>query len=225
MRAVVCRRAGLAAVLGVAVLAGTVETPAGVEDRSWEIGADVFNTSFGNSSNIDDALGFGVRGAYAIRAAHALEFSVDQATGDHATASGVEFDVLKYSLDYLHNFILKRSQSVAPFVTLGYGILEADDGTSTTDSSVIRFGGGSRFFVSPRFAIRVGAVMYHWNGDGGSIPRESFFSFDLLVGASFVFGGGESAPKPATEPAPAPVPEPAPAPAPEPTPAPEPSGA
>ena len=237
MPAVVRRPIVVAAILGLAVVAGTVETLARGEDRSWEVGAYAFYTSYANESNIDDSLGFGARGAYYIRAAHAVEFAIDQATGDHATLPGVEFDVLKYSFSYLHNYILKRSETISPFVSIGLGKLDADDGSSSSDSNVIRFGGGSRFFVSPRFAIRVDATMYHWNGDGGSIPRESFFSLDFAVGASFLFGGGQPAPsgpekptptpEPPSAPEPAPdspaAPEPAPEPAPGPVPAPEPS--
>jgi hypothetical protein len=236
MPSVVRRPLIVAAVLGLAFVAGTAPTQARGDDRSWEVAASVSNTSYSNESNIDDSLGFGLRAAYYFRAAHALEFAIEQATGDHTSLPGVEFDVLQYSFNYMHNYLLKRSETISPYIALGYGWLEADDGASSSDSSVVRIGGGARFFVSPRFAIRLDALVFHWNGDGGAIPRDSFYSFNLGVGASFVFGGGSrpaagterpeppSAP-PAPAPAPEPAPEPAPAPGPEPGPAPAPGPA
>ncbi|HEU5394350.1 MAG TPA: outer membrane beta-barrel protein, partial [Candidatus Methylomirabilis sp.] len=158
-------RTALVAVLGVAILAGTGEALGRGEDRSWEVGAYAFNSSFDNSSNLDDALGFGVRAAYYIRALHALEIQVDQATADHISLPGVEIDVLKYSLNYLRNFQLKRTEKMAPFFLLGWGLLDADDGTGSDDSMVIRVGGGSRSFLTPHFALRIEGAMYHWNGD------------------------------------------------------------
>lgn len=159
------------------------------EDGSWEVGAYFFNSTFDNESGIEDSQGVGIRAAYHLKAQHVLEIEIDSATGDHRFKPGVEVDTFKYSLSYLHNHFVKGHEKAIPYTTFGLGIIDVDDGTLSTDSTFYQFGGGVRYWLKEHFGIRFGAKMYRWRGDGNVAPSKGFFSFDISVGVTFLFGG------------------------------------
>ena len=184
------RRAGVVMFLLVLVAIGSAATAfARNEDGSWEVGAYIFNSSFDNESNIDDAQGGGIRAAYHLKAQHVLEIEIDSATGDDRFLPGVEVDTLKYSLSYLHNHFVKGHEKAIPFTSFGVGIIDVDNGMLSADSTFYQLGGGVRYWSTDHFGIRFGGKIYRWRGDGGIAQSKGFFSFDISIGATFLFGG------------------------------------
>ena len=184
------RRTGVALLLLLlGAIASTTTAFARNEDGSWEVGAYIFNTSFDNESEIEDSQGGGIRGAYHFKAEHALEIEIDNATGDHRMLPGVEIDTLKYSLSYVRNHFVKGHEKAIPFILFGFGIIETDNGTIEDDSPFYLLGGGVRYWSTDHFGIRFGAKIYRWRGDDFSGQSKGFFSFDISLGATFLFGG------------------------------------
>ena len=184
------RRTGVALfVLVLGVIGSTTTAFARNEDGSWEVGAYIFNSSFDNESGIEDSQGGGIRGAYHFKAKHALELEIDSATGDHRMLACVEVDSLKYSLSYLGNHFIKGHEKAIPYTMFGVGIIDTDDGTLDADSTFYQLGGGVRYWSTDHFGIRFGAKIYRWRGDGVIAPSKGFFSFDVTLGATFLFGG------------------------------------
>ncbi len=160
------------------------------EDGSWEVGAYVLNSSFDNDSTIEDGFGGGVRGAYHFQAKHALEIEIDSVQGEN-TFTSVDVDVLKYSIGYLHNHFIKGHEKAIPFTTFSVGVVDLDDGTETSTSTLYRLGGGVRYWFTDHVGFRLDARIYRWRGDGTIVPRQGVFSFDMAVGMTFLFGGAQ----------------------------------
>ena len=190
------RRTGAALFLLVLGAIGSTTTAfARNEDGSWEVGAYIFNTSFDNEAGIEDAQGGGIRGAYHFKAKHALEIEIDSATSDArlplppGIQPATEFDTVKYSLNYVRNLFIKGHEKAIPYTSFGVGMIETDNGTASADSTFYLIGGGVRFWSTEHFGLRFGGKMYRWRGDGIIAPSKGFFSFDITIGATFLFGG------------------------------------
>ncbi len=184
------RRTGVALfILVLGVIGSTTTAFARNEDGSWEVGAYFFNSSYDNESGIEDSQGGGIRGAYHFKAKHALEIEIDDSTADHRLVPGLEIDSFKYSLSYVHNHFIKGHEKAIPYTSFGVGIIEIDDGTSSDDSTFYKIGGGVRYWSTDHFGIRFGAKIYRWHGNGTVTPSKGFFSFDITLGATFLFGG------------------------------------
>ena len=161
------------------------------EKGSWEVGVYVLQSLYDNESGINDTTGGGVRGAYHFKAVHALEIDFDWSQGEARLVPGVDIDVFKYSVSYLHNHFIRGHEKVLAHSTFGVGLLDLDDGMQDADSSFFRVGGGFKYWFNDHAGIRFDGKIYHWRGDNTVAPRNGYFSFDLTLGATFLFGGAE----------------------------------
>ena len=186
---------GVPWILGAVAFLMTGEALARGEDKSWEFGAYTLFSRHTNESEIDEAIGFGVRGAYYFRAAHTFEITVDNVGPDHADVDGLEFDVTKVGLAYVHNYATKGNQKMSPYLTFGTGVVTAErqgpGGSAEDSSTIIQVGGGVRYFYGERVALRLDGRASHWHGEGMATPREGYFTFDVTVGVSILWKGGK----------------------------------
>ena len=164
---------------------------AAFDDKVWEVGGYTGESTFANSSNIGDALVWGARGAYYIKAAHGIELDLDFGSAGTTGRGNVDFDLAKIGVNYIHNLQLKGREKAVPLVLFGVGRITVDNGTSDASSTVLRAGGGVRYFYTPRLSLRVDGRIYHWRGDGEVNAREGYFSFDLTVGLSVLLGAAK----------------------------------
>ena len=179
------------ALLSGAVLSGGV-VRAEIKDKSWEIGAYIFNSSFANDTNMDDTQGFGGRAAYAFKAKHGLVFEIDSSTADDNVIAGREIDIMKYSLAYMHNIFVRGRPKMVAEITFGYGQLELDDGVNTDDSTFILAGGGFKYLYTPHSGLKMDIQAYRWRGNPVGTGTDSFFTLDITLGYSWFFGGTEA---------------------------------
>lgn len=196
------------------VPAGAYLTSAEVDERSWELGALVALTTYDNESTLDSSITYGGRVAYYFKAVHGLELDFRLGSTDINTKGlDTEFDLTDISLNYIHNYKMKRETRAEPFLILGIGKLNIDNGDSDDSATTLRFGGGARARLSPHVALRFDGTLFRWRGDNDVTPSNDFFSFEVTLGVSFFFGGTGSAPAPASrggdsDPEPEPEPEP-----------------
>jgi hypothetical protein len=133
----------------------------------------------------------GVRGAYHFKANQGIEIDFDTLSTDGKDDNrGKDFDVTKVGISYIRNFQPKKNEKALPLLIFGAGRIGVDDGTKKSTSTFLRAGGGVRYFFTPRFALRADGRLYRWRGDNEAVPRSSFYSFDVTVGLSYLFGGG-----------------------------------
>jgi hypothetical protein len=180
------------AILAIVILGTALVTPpilARDTDRSWEAGAYFQYITVDNSSGLEEAPGFGVRGGYHLKAIHELEIDFDSATADDQVIDGLEYDIQKYSFGYLRNFLVKGHDRVVPFAAFAIGIIDYDNGTEGDSSIFYRFGGGFKYYFTPRVGFRFDLKPYRWRGDGVVIPRSPFWTFDATAGVTFLLGG------------------------------------
>jgi hypothetical protein len=172
----------------------TGEAMARGEDKSWEAGAYTFFSRQTNESGIDEDIGFGVRGAWYLRAAHAFELTVDNIGPDHADVDGLEFDVTRIAVNYVHNYAPKGNTRLSPYLTFGTGVLTAEltggGGSAEDRSTIIQVGGGVRYFYNERVGLRVDGRASRWHGEGEATPLHGYFTFDVTVGITFLWKGG-----------------------------------
>lgn len=184
------RPVGLAIViLGIAL--GAPEVAARDTDKSWEVGGYLSYMTVDNSSGLQEGSGFGVRGGYHLKAVHQVEVDIDATTSDHQTLPGVEYDIRKIGAGYLRNFMVKGHDKVVPFAAFGIGLISYDNGTDSDSSIFYRFGGGFKYYFTPRVGFRLDMRPYRWRGDGPVISRSPFWSWDATVGVSVLFGGAK----------------------------------
>jgi hypothetical protein len=160
-------------------------------DGAWEFGAYFVNSKFDNTSEIANNQGFGVRAGYNLKAVHEVEIDLDSASGEHVSIQGINFDVKKYTINYVHNFLPKQNEKWVPLVTFGLGKINVDDGTDSINRTVLRAGGGFRYFFTPHVGLRLDAKIFRWRGEPPVTPPPSFFSFDATVGVTFTLGGAK----------------------------------
>jgi hypothetical protein len=189
-------RPGLAGpvVAGLMAFLGIGEALARGGDKSWEFGAYTVFSRHSNETEIDEGFGFGVRGAYYIRAAHALEVNVDRNSPD-AKVEGSEFDVTRTVLSYVRNYSPKGNDKMSPYVQFGLGYLTAEvtgpvPGSAEDGSTLLQAGGGVRYFYGKRVGLRVDGRWSSWRGDSEATPRERFHTFDVTIGVTFLPKGG-----------------------------------
>ena len=77
-----------------------------------------------------------------------------------------------------------------PFMRIGMGKFNVDDGTNDDSATTMQFGAGTRVSLSERIALRFDGTLFRWRGDGTVTPRDSFFSFEVTAGVSFFIGSG-----------------------------------
>ncbi|MFQ5878355.1 MAG: hypothetical protein ACE5JH_11850 [Acidobacteriota bacterium] len=193
------QRAGIAMVaVPLGMILGAGDAAAFVSDRSWEVGVYVFNAALDNDSLIEDVPGFGLRGAYYVKAQHAIQVEIDSGTGDHRNPEDdpaledVEFDVLKYSVAYMHSHFIKGHEKVVVESTYGVGRINVDrDDLGDDTATFFLIGAGFKYRTTPNSGFKFKAQIYEWRGDGQVTPRDGFFSFDVTFGWSWFFGGTE----------------------------------
>ena len=160
-------------------------------EKSWEFGAYVVSSKYAGGAMIDPGVGWGVRGGYHFKERSELEGSYDMVSSNNSKVTSITYDVTKVSADYLRMYFIKGHEKMIPFATFGLGILGIDNGTDSLTSTSIRFGGGFKYFIKPRGALRFDLRGYHWHGDGTVTNRDPYFSIDFTLAAAFLVGGGK----------------------------------
>ncbi len=185
------RRIGivLSGALGAMALMASPAAAAGI-DKPWEVGGYIVSSTYDNDSTIQDTFAWGVRGSWRIKGPHLLELTYEIQSADNATkGSDITFDINKWTLNYLHDFKVKKPDAkLIPLMLFGFGTMAYDNGTDSDTTTVIQGGLGVRYLIKPWFALRFDGKIFHYHGDGPIIPRHGFFGFDLDVGVSFLFG-------------------------------------
>jgi len=184
-----CRRLFASAILIVGIAAGCTRTLARDTEKSWEVEPYVLVGRYANAADIDTGFGYGVRGGYHLKAIHELELSLDWVSADDTELPGVTIDISQYSFDYARILLIKGHEKMTPYVTMGLGLIKVDDGTESADSTAYRAGGGFKYYFQPRLALRFDAKVYRWHGNGHVTSSDPFFSLDISLGMSFLFGG------------------------------------
>ena len=166
--------------------------PAGAADlaKKWEVGADLLSTTMDNDTTIDDALGWRARGAYHFTRIHGVELTYDSVSADsNIKTSDLSYDLEKIMVTYLADFKNKKPEAKwAMFALFGLGRVSYDNSFDSDASTVFQTGGGVRVMLSKSWAIRLDGRIWHFHGDSQIVPRDGFFSFDLALGASYLFG-------------------------------------
>jgi hypothetical protein len=191
------RTAIILAILTSCAALGAGNALARGSEGSVEIGPYVSFSRFSNTSGIEESLGGGMRVNLFVSALHSFEFDLDGGSEDHEEPNLMIRSLTdKIGVHFMRNYTPKGSQKSSPFVAFGVGRISVarrfqniSSGVVTRESdgaTYLSAAGGVRFFFTPRVALRVGAKTYRWRGDGVATPRESFFSFDLTVGVSFL---------------------------------------
>ena len=160
-------------------------------EKSWEFGAYAVSSKYAGGTDIDPGTGWGARGGYHFKAIHEVEGSFDQVSANNSEVSSITYDVTKFSVDYLHVFLVKGHEKMIPFATFGLGMIGIDNGTDSLTSSAIRFGGGFKYFIKPRGGFRLDLKGYRWHGDSTVVNGDGYFSFDITLAATFLVGGGK----------------------------------
>ena len=159
-----------------------------------------------------------VIGAFAIgrhfSEALSLELGISGGEFDNPARTGL--DLRSYSLDALH--IFARDSIVAPYITVGAGLLRTDAQTGDPDHHPMAQAGfglmlniGGREDGSTAFALRP-EVKARWAMPHGNDPQDKYLDYIATLGFQVSFGEG----RPAPEPPPAAPPPPPPAPPPPP---------
>jgi hypothetical protein len=185
------RRPVIVAIVIVGTAVCAPEVPARDTDRSWEVGGYLSYTTVDNSSGLKEASGFGVRGGYHLKAVHEIEVDFDTTTADDQVLNGIEYDIQKFGAGYVRNFMVKGHEKVVPFAAFGIGLIDYDNGTDGDSSIFYRFGGGFKYFFTPRVGFRLDVRPYRWRGDGPVIPRSPYWAFDATAGVTVLFGGAK----------------------------------
>jgi len=171
------------------------DAPAGLNDRSWEVGAYLSDIIPDSASNIGSSQGYGVRAAYHIKAVNEIELTWDKAKGDAIRTPGLSFDTKKIGLMYVRNFVPKGKKTIIPLFIIGFGNISFDDGSASETSEYFRVGGGARVHVSPHLGVRLDVSILRSRGKGDVVPQGADYAFDANVGISVMFGGkGAGAP-------------------------------
>ncbi len=185
------RRHVIALAALVLVPAAGLASAAEIEQGTWEAGVFVAFTNYDGESTLDGSFTYGGRGAYFFRAAHGLEFDISFGSTDNKTQSIDDFfDLTKIFLNYVHNFQLKKVSRMMPFMRVGMGKFNVDDGMNDDSATTMQFGAGTRVSLSDRLALRFDGTLFRWRGDDIVTPRDSFFSFEVTVGLSVFIGSG-----------------------------------
>lgn len=178
-------------VLTLVLLLGPNLAVARDADKTWEFGPYAMVSRYSNSTLMDSTQGFGVRGGYHLKAIHEIEVDLDMATADHAKISGIQFDVTKFGVGYIRNFLIKGHEKMTPFANFGLGWVTVDDGSDSEGSTVYRVGGGFKYWFTPHVAFRFDGRIWRWHGNGEVVVRDPFYSFDAVFGMSFLMGGAK----------------------------------
>ena len=183
-----------AIVLSAVILIQAASRPALAEvtKGTWEVGLFASFATYDNGSTLDDSITFGGRGAYFFKDAHGVEIDLNIGSTDVNTAgSNADFDLRRISLNYIHNFQLKRESRLQPILLAGFGYFNIDDGMNDDTATTLQIGGGSRITISPRLVVRIDATLFRWRGDRVVTMPDDFFSFEITAGISFLIGAGE----------------------------------
>jgi hypothetical protein len=171
------------AVAAVAFLLCVSLADAANRDGSWEIGGFI--------PYVNDAPGFGVRGAYNITKNHEIEFTLmaigTDASADDPSIGGKQegdVDFTVWQIGYLYNW--HPSDTVVPFVMGGIGSVnsELDEADVDEDDSLFYVGGGVRYFFNETFGLRFEGAVESVDADPDTLTN-----MYVGVGATFVLGG------------------------------------
>ena len=187
------RRASGLVIIALTAWLGSGSARADEFAGKWEVGADLLSTTMDNDTTIDDALGWRARGAYHFTKTHTLELTWDDVSADsNIKTSTLSYDLNKLMISYLGSMKSKKPDSkFSTYVLFGAGQIDYDNGSDSQTSTVLQTGGGLRIKIAKSWAIRIDGRIWHFHGDSVIIPRDGFFSFDIGVGASWIFGKGK----------------------------------
>ncbi len=186
----------MALLLGAALWGGSA-LARDTED-SWEVGVFGSASHYDIASHLTDSLGPGVRVGYHLKATSEIELY-----GDHADSTSlnltpdVTFKVTRVGVNFVRNYLRKKSEKMDPLLEFGLGDIKVDNGTDSASNYYLRLGGGLKVFITPRAAIRLDASILRWRGNGDVTPTTAFFTFDGTIGFSYFFGGAAATPAPA----------------------------
>ena len=186
------RRSGLVIIALLAVLGGADARAADLA-KQWEVGADLLSTTMDNDTTVDDGFGWRARGAYHFTRANAAEITFDSVSADsNIKTSDQSYDLTKIMATYLGTMKSKKPDAKWQIYALfGAGRISYENDFDSDASTVFQTGGGVRILLSKSWAIRIDGRIWHFHGDSQIIPRDGFFSFDMALGASFLFGGAK----------------------------------
>lgn len=175
-------------------LAGCVLSQAQNRDNSWELGVFAAHHDFDSEVELDDESGTGFRIGYNIRAVHEIEFSMDQVDTQDIFVDDIDFEISKWQLNYLYNFVMGRGQPVVPYVTGGIGSLSLEEnnpvfGRFEETNELFNMGVGVRFFVGEHFNIRLDLRSIFYEGDNEILFNDEFQNTEYSVGLGWILGG------------------------------------
>lgn len=188
------RRLAAPLLAGAALAVVAAFTPvraAEIAQGQWEVGGDLVSTTYDNDTTMEDTFSFAVRAGWALRTKHMFEFHVNMQSAD-SELEGVDesFSIDRYTVNYVGNIKSKKPDSkLAGYALFGVGVILIDGEGGSDKSTLFRGGGGTRYFFTKSFALRVEGTLAQFHGDGNAIPRRGYFDFDLAVGVSFLLGG------------------------------------
>jgi opacity protein-like surface antigen len=173
------RKLMIAVALGVLSLGSAALSYGQTLHRSWEI------TGYGGIRRYDDDVVFmdsgwvagaklawfphaniGVEGTVSISKAAFVDATADDDLGDELEDifDGADVDVKEFRIDAVYQMLFASEQRIVPYISAGVGQLvfdaaqESDTGEITDEPATsINWGGGLKWFVTDRFAIRLDA--------------------------------------------------------------------
>lgn len=170
--------------------AATAASAAELKAKSWEAGVAYILTNYDNDSTLDDAMSFGVRGAYVGTPRHEGEFYFTMQSADSLVNDDETIDISRFSLRYIYNLKVKKPESkLVPFLMFGAGTMSYEGDAGSDSTTTLEVGGGVRVFMTKRFALRFDGSIFHMHGDSEILPRDGWFAFDFTAGVSWTFGG------------------------------------
>ena len=187
----VWRRFGsIPAIVAVASLLGTGAARARDTDKAWEVGLFGFAEHHDVASNVGDTPGVGGRVGYHFSAEHELELDVESGSGSGTlVTSNLNYTVRKFTALFVRNYLPKGHDRMAPFLQFGLGDIAVDNGTDRMHTDQERIGGGIKYYVTPRFAVRFDGGGYSWYGDSTVTARTRLYTSEATLGISILIGG------------------------------------
>lgn len=106
------------------------------------------------------------------------DVNIDEATSDIFDDLGEEIDVIEVRLDGVYQMIFEADQRLVPYVSAGVGqfVFDSDNATLNEANTTINWGGGLKWFLTDRFAIRLDAR------DNVAVVERDFGRADLPPG-------------------------------------------
>lgn len=160
------------------------------QSGSWEAGIFLPWIFYGEIESLgetpDNSIGWGFRVGYWIDETNEIELAYQDVSTDLwlPGLGGSGFDTSALTLAYLYNF--SRSSEFLPYLTAGAGTWDAEAVriSASDNGTLIYLGGGTRWFASEDFFLRLEAQVQQTFGD-----EDDLTNLALSLGAGLTFGG------------------------------------